>query len=616
MPVNHPKVSEKDRKIAERIKRVYHAGVQYKQSMQYYEKWAEHARFWCGDQWPAPTEKTQNFPRPVINKVAEIVNQKVAGILHDVGEIHYLPMEQYADVRRLPVENMGLDEGEDITNSDIDAAEALSLVAKHEQDRMEFRDILDRGTLNAAITGTMCLLFSWDNTLVGGGENSKWKGNVNCQEIDPFDIYPEDPSQHEVQKQPGIIIAERLPLSQVKDFYGQFSDEVLYLKAEKPEARIQSERRIEQDETDYVNIYHYWTKEAVEHEIEFGGEQVKQISHQVNYYVSCQDRIIREDKNISAAGLYPIATFQWYPKKKSFFGKSEVDDLIASQKELNRLAGLGLLTVYTTGLPNVVYKSGFINKEDILPGGGGIIEDSSQPGVQAISYMQPPQASAIIPYLRDSLTKGMEDTSGVHEAWTGRAPSAQLNASAIIALQEAAGITIGNIQERLHRCLRDCGRILLSFWKEKWDYERLIRITSDNHPGNIKGVFWFKGTDFADMEFDVKVSSGPSPFSKAIVAATLDHLIQYQAIDGETYLELLPPESFPKVQYILRRQKEREMEARQAMIEQQFQVIEHMAEEVVAQAQAQGVEITPEAIAQLMEMVKEAGAELEGEVAE
>ena len=229
--------------------------------------------------------------------------------------------------------------------------------------------------------------------------------------------------------------------------------------------------------------------------------------------------------------------------------------------------------------------------------------------------MQPPQASAIIPYLRDSLTKGMEDTSGVHEAWTGRAPSAQLNASAIIALQEAAGITIGNIQERLHRCLRDCGRILLSFWKEKWDYERLIRITGDNHPGKIKGVFWFKGTDFADMEFDVKVSSGPSPFSKAIVAATLDHLIQYQAIDGETYLELLPPESFPKVQYILRRQKEREMEARQAMIEQQFQVIEHMAEEVVAQAQAQGVEITPEAIAQLMEMVKEAGAELE-EVAE
>ena len=227
--------------------------------------------------------------------------------------------------------------------------------------------------------------------------------------------------------------------------------------------------------------------------------------------------------------------------------------------------------------------------------------------------MQPPQASSIIPFLRDSLAKGMEDSSGVHEAWTGKAPSAQLNASAIIALQEAAGIMIGNIQERLKRFLRDCGRIMLSFWKEKWDMERLIRITGDRYPNKVKGVFWFKGTDFADMEFDITVSSGPSPFSKAIVAATLDALLQYQAIDGQEYLEMLPPESFPKVQYILERRKQKEEEARRAMIEQQFQVIEHMAEEVVAQAQAQGVEITPEAIQQLMMMVQEAGKEMEGE---
>ena len=99
------------------------------------------------------------------------------------------------------------------------------------------------------------------------------------------------------------------------------------------------------------------------------------------------------------------------------------------------------------------------------------------------------------------------------------------------------------------------------------------------------------------------------------MAATLDHLIQYQAMMAKpiwSYCLL----KFPKVQFILRRQKEREEEARQAMIEQQFQVIEHIAEAVVAEAQAQGVEIGPEAIAQLMEMVKEAGAELEGEVAE
>ena len=95
---------------------------------------------------------------------------------------------------------------------------------------MEFRDLLSRECLTAALMGTMCILFTWDNTLVGGGANSRWVGNVVAQGIDPVDIYVVDPKQHEIQEQPGIVVTERKPLSQVKDFYGQFSDEVNYLQ--------------------------------------------------------------------------------------------------------------------------------------------------------------------------------------------------------------------------------------------------------------------------------------------------------------------------------------------------------------------------------------------------
>lgn len=615
-PLSIPQVSDSHKRISDKVKNIYEAGVAYKQSIGLFEKCAEYDNFYNSEHWPAATKETKNFPRPVINKFASIINQKVAGVLHDLGEIHFLPVEQEQfvdDGQALRYHIDPIDFEEPLENYDISASEALSLVAKHELQRMEFRDLLSRECLTAALMGTMCILFTWDNTLVGGGANSRWVGNVVAQGIDPVDIYVVDPKQHEIQEQPGIVITERKPLSQVKDFYGQFSDEVNYLQPdERSRAHLPySHERFESDEADYVDLYHYWAKEAVEHEVEIGGEKVKRIGYQVNYYVVCQDRVIREDKDISKSGLYPIASMQWYPKRKSFYGKPESADQINNQKELNRLAGMGLLSIYTTGLPNVRYKEGYVKKEEIPAGAGGIIKDTSQLGVWAIDYMQPPQAPAILPYLRDSLIKSMEDTACVHEAWMGKAPSAQLNASAIIALQEAAGVTIGDIQQRLHRFLRDCGRILLSFWKEKWDYARLIRVIGDHNPNKVKGVFWFKGTDLADMEFDIMVSSGPSPFSRAIIAATLDTMLQYGAIDGQEYLELLPPESFPKVRYILERRKQREEEARQLLLEQQFKIVEKIAEEVVIQAQARGVEIGPEALEQLWAMVKESSQQIE-----
>jgi hypothetical protein len=148
----------------------------------------------------------------------------------------------------------------------------------------------------------------------------------------------------------------------------------------------------------------------------------------------------------------------------------------------------------------------------------------------------------------------MKDVSGAHEAWSGKAPSSDLNASAIIALQEAAGVPMRNIQKRFYRAIREIGILWLAFWKEFYTEARLIKITG---PDNQIGYAWFRGTDYADMKFDVKVKAGTaSPYSRALLMANLDKMLDKGVINQEEYLEMLPPDVFPKAQQILQKRQQ------------------------------------------------------------
>ena len=73
-------------------------------------------RFFEGDQWPAPTKKTQGLPRPVINFVKMIVRNKKSVILISKAKILYKAEISDADVKPLNdftdyiVKEMGLAE--------------------------------------------------------------------------------------------------------------------------------------------------------------------------------------------------------------------------------------------------------------------------------------------------------------------------------------------------------------------------------------------------------------------------------------------------------------------------------------------------------------------------
>lgn len=609
-------IHETDSKLAGKVKDRLLSAQNYKRTRGFYEDWAEYQRFWESDQWPSASQDTQNFPRPVTNHFAEIIEMKVAGLCYEPPEMYCEPKKGYIrrtfDVNVLPVAG---EEDEPIFK--LKPEELLAHMLEQVQNHNSFDVLVENFTRSSALLGNGILYTYWDNTVYCTGEGG-FVGEIAAIEVDIADFFVGDPTEPEIQKQPYVIVTERRPLRQVREDYGRYSSNVTLLEGEAATRSTMTydHEKTEQSETDYVDLVHCWERKVTKYETSLedeDGNVVKRNKPQIDYFVVCQNYVLRKEEDFYLSKLYPFVNFPWYPRRKSFYGKAESCDLINNQKELNRLQGIALLGAYKAGLPNIVFKPGFVKREDIPVGPGGhIIQDDTPPNQGwGINYMQPPTIASYIPHLKDAMQQGMKDTSGVHEAWSGKAPSAHLNASAIMALQEAAGVRVRGIQRRMYQAILDLGKIWLGYMKQYYTEDRMYRVFGKN---NVEGLAWFRTDKFKEMEFDVKVTMGSaSPYSKTVVASTLENMLERGVIDGDLYKRMLPPEVFPAITKLIELSEDRMEEQRMMMLNQQLAIIDEIVAQTIEQARASGVPISPEAIQQMKAMIVETAREVEGE---
>jgi hypothetical protein len=593
---------EEQRLLADKIQKRVESATSYKTTRGLYDEWAEYQRFWDADQWPAATADTENFPRPLTNHFGEIIEMKTAGLVYELSDIYCEPKKgSLQNTFEIPVQPL-TQGAEPFT---VKPEELLLAVFDNIKDQNNFDQLVENICRSGALLGDGVSFTDWNNEIVGGGDTG-FVGEVEVQEIDITDFFVGDPLEADIQKQPYVGITAKIPLIMARHIYSKYSDNADLLQPEtsSTQARYDHEKT-KQSETDYVNLIHYWERAIEEEESEIAGVAVTKRFAGINYYVICQDMMLREEKDHYYSKKYPFAHFGWYPKRKSFYSKPESKDLINNQKELNRLQGIALLGAYKTGLPNIVYKPGFVKKEEVSVGpGGNVIADDTPPGQgKGVDYLQPPTIASYIPLLKDSMAQGMKDVSGVHEAWSGKAPSAHLNASAIMALQEAAGVRIRGIQRRLHKMISDMATIWLGFVMQYYTEDRVFKVYGKN---NVEGLAVFRVEDFKKMEFDIKVTmSSASPYSKTVIASTLEGMIDKGIIDGDLYLKMLPPEVFPKVADLLELVKDREAEQEQKVLAQQLQIIDEVIVKTIEQARAGGVPIAPETLQEMMGMIQQ-----------
>jgi len=528
-------------KLAGENEKQYQEGLSYKRRMGFLDKWPEMERMKAGDQWPAPTQRTRSMPRPVFNVIEMIEGHKVANVMSEQIKMIYTNQEMDSEAEE-------------------DTGDLFSRYADATWERLKEDELNEEALDICANTGTVAKHYYWDNE-VKGGKNYPFIGEMDGEVIDPVNIFFGNPQQRKVQKQPYIIISSREDIKNVKADARRNGTSKEMVSQIKPDKDTQEERydaaKIELNDTGKVTVLtKYW----------------KGTDGMIYFCKTASGMTIKKATNTNLK-LYPIAAMQWKRRKKCIYGIGETEGLVPNQKAINLLIAMQILSAQLTGSPKLIYKANAIDPSKVTNAPGEMIEDRSPPGVgDGVKYLNPVNMSNAAANLVEQILGFTRQMTGANDAATGNMPTGDLNATAIMLLQKAAGIPIESIKRRFYGFVEDTGRIWEEMWKVKYNIGRQVTLKDDEGEEYPE---YFNGADHAGVELALKIDVGPSSmYSESLMLSSLDKFLDRGDITFEQYLKHAPRNVVP-----YRDQLQKELDESKGIVGQIDQFVKSMAPE-------------------------------------
>lgn len=538
---------------AKQILTEYQDGLAYKRRMGFLTKWPEYERFKAGDQWPVPTKRTKNLPRPVFNIIELIEGHKVASVMNEQIKMVFSTLE------------------DDVPEYD-DAADVFTRYSETTWELVKQNELNEEALEDASNRGTCIWHYYWDNS-IEGGNTVKYRGEMCGEIIDAINFFPGNPQQRRVQKQPYNIITSREMVNAIKQEakMNGLSDELISQIKPDKETRDQGYdgAQIELADGDQLTaITKYWREK----------------DGTVWFTRIAAGMVIRKPTN-TFMKLYPIAVMPWKRRKKSIFGVGDTEGLIPNQKAINLLMAMQVLNVQMNGWPKLLYKSGSIDPTQVTNEPGVMIMDKTIGQGFGVDYLRPAPMNAQAQMLVDKFKEFTKELAGANDASVGTAPSAQLNATAIMLLQKAAGVPIESIKRRFYQAMEDIGRIWEEFWKVKYNTQRTIKIKDDDQKEFTRT---FRGSDYAGIEMNLKIDIGPSStYSESLMMSSLDNFLAKGYINFPQYLKYVPKNVVPFKDRLL---KEIEQQQEQGAIDQILSMLPPELQQIVMQFLSQAAQ--------------------------
>ncbi len=479
---------------------------------QFHADWREYDSYYLADQW---SEKRASWrPDPVINYIAYVVDQKRPQLTNNRPTGIILP----------------------VAKGDEDAAKLFTQVTDVIADRVDLDSVVDEVVQTGLLLDVAWFYVYWDESLSGGSAKRQniWKGDVVIESVDPANLYF-DPQATCVEDARWIIYAVPKTTQWVKETFGK---DVEPDSVQSFETEIYDRPGTEQGK-DRVMFYARWTR----------------VKGKLNVTYAAGGVDLKTVEGVYKHGQYPFIPFVAKSRRKSIIGVSEVRNIMNNQKLLNKLVEMPTSSALLTANPiAIISRKAGIDKNQWVSKPGMVWDTGLDDPSKAVYWLQPPSFQGDVYKLTDMLTTYIEKIGGVYDAMTGETPKGVTAASAIQLLQEQGSIPIKGIARNLYAALKQVYKQVIQLVQENYTETRYIRIVGDE--GGTEFIE-FKGAEYAEVDFDVKVSAGPAtPMSRAYITQLADDLFNKQLLTGSEYVEM--QDGLPNKERIVARLREME----------------------------------------------------------
>lgn len=496
--------------------------------------------FYEGRQWGKIKKGTENFPRPVVNFVKMITDNKRANLMSQPLRIVYKS-----------------DKPNVLT-------EKFNHFAEYWQKEAQIKYLDSEAIKSGIIKGTYIYHYYWDNEALG--KKGKVDGALRCQLIDLRNIVFSNPQEKDEQKQEWIIIASRSTVKSVRDKVSKSLKDLIVSDNE----TNNYDGQIDQDGTEMLTVltkYYrkdgevYFTKSTknvmLTEEMSLAPDYDKAyeiIDKKINEDIDSTNQTpdIPEEKTSRRykAMYFPLVVGVYEEREGSIYGIGEVQGLINNQKTVNNILALQSYATENNAFGKVVVKGDALGDQVLDNRPGQILYDYSKVNSQGIYRLQDPQMSDMP--LREveaimSLTRSVTSST---EVLSGEVLGRNMSGQAIAQLQSQALLPTEEKRQRLQDCKLKQGRIMEMFFRTHYDEDRefVYTETQFNREKNknedivLRDVF--NATNYTDEIFDivVEVTAGTRSSVSGDIAM-LDLALQTKAIDFLTYLKLYPSDA-------------------------------------------------------------------------
>lgn len=488
---------------AEQVQREYERGKEYKNGLNLYESVKICERMVEGDQWAGVQTKrirpiTMNFLDPICYyKVAQIVSD-------DVGQ-EIEPFLPDTDAERAAK----------ILEQSIDrVVERQKIKAKH-------REILR----DAFVDGDAALYFWFDTDAKTGMDGVQ--GDIVAESIMNTNIIFGNPQSARVQRQPYIIIVQRVPAKEeqqkakrlgITDWESIVSD---------TESEYKGEDELTDTDTLCTKLTRFWKNDD-------------------GYvcFIQVINKVIVRSETQTDMTRYPLAYMSWKPRKNSMHGVREVEPLINTQIAINKQYTALSTQVMNNAMPKLVYQK---NK----------FPDGWDPDAQTIAVTgDPTQAltgvagSMPIPTEAYGITQNLMDNAknvaGANDAALGNIKNPD-NTSAIVAVQQANAAPLSLTRLSYYQFVEDYTRNLIDMFHAYYGL-RTVKTTetvTDPATGDTSEQTVIQNYDFSQLPvdaLDLNINIGAASYwAETLQTATLDNLMTAQVIPNAVeYLKRVP----------------------------------------------------------------------------